>query len=333
MKYMLFNLTVLASFIAVAATKLLGVRNSPLVPECHDTYDNTKQTSIPMQHHQQLRQQLRQQQREIFEIGDMVEVYESKIYQEYSFFAEIGSNVTQHDGSIKYEIRAGPNRDELFQDIDSSSIRAHEPLEFKRRVMCDYGQSLGSSSRLIPCTILAYSYNERQSYYVLGMIDGKARHHDLPMSRIRPIVDMSSALEEEFERLSSSDLPRYDDSNHLRLRGVVELYDDNNYYSAAPLIITSYMKDGKMDLHHTFSSTHLPGVDPEDIRPYHVYGDGTDALCKVDKLRKVTPCTIGSHSITKTGSVSYQVSYLNEGKTLQKFLPFTDVQRILKKKD
>jgi len=329
---MLFDLTVLASFIAVAATKLLGVRNSPLVPECHDTYDNTKQTSIPMQHHQQLRQQLRQQQREIFEIGDMVEVYDRKIHQEYAFFAEVGKiNVTHHDGSIKYAIRAGPDRDELFQDIDSSSIRAHEPLEFKRRVMCDYGQSLGSSSRLIPCTILAYSYNERQSYYVLGMIDGKARHHDLPMSRIRPIVDMSSALEEEFERLSSSDLPRYDDSNHLRLRGVVELYDDNNYYSAAPLIITSYMKDGKMDLHHTFSSTHLPGVDPEDIRPYHVYGDGTDALCKVGELREVTPCTIVSHSMTKTGSVSYQASYLNEGETLEQFLPFTDVKRILKK--
>mmetsp|Transcript_38231 Transcript_38231/g.70140 ORF Transcript_38231/g.70140 Transcript_38231/m.70140 type:complete len:304 (-) Transcript_38231:435-1346(-) len=303
MKYLLFDLTVLSSFIAVAALKLLGVRKSPLAPECRD----------------------------LFETGDMVEVYERKINQEYAFLAEIGSNVTQHDGSIKYEIRAGPNRDELFQDIDSSSIRAHEPLGFKRRAMCDYGKSLGSSLR--PCTILSYSYNERKSYYVLGMIGGKVRHHELPMSRIRPIVDMSSALEEEFERLSSSDLPRYDDSNHLRLRGVVELYDDNNYYSAAPLIITSYMKDGKMDLHHTFSSTHLPGVDPEDIRPYHVYGDGTDALCKVDKLRKVTPCTIGSHSITKTGSVSYQVSYLNEGKTLQKFLPFTDVQRILKKKD
>jgi len=307
MKYMLFNLTVLASFIAVAALKLLGVRKSPLAPECRD----------------------------LFETGDMVEVYERKINQEYAFLAEIGSNVTQHDGSIKYEIRAGPNRDELFQDIDSSSIRAHEPLEFNRRVMCDYGETLGSSSRLTPCTILSYSYNERQSYYVLGMIDGKVRHHELPMSRIRPIVFLSSALEDEFERLTSLDAQRYDDSNHLQLRGVVELYDDTRSYSAAPLIITSYNEDGKIDLYHTFSTTHVPGIDPAIVRPYHTYGDGMDALCKVVKLRKerVTPCTIVSHSITKTGSVSYQVSYLNEGKTLQKFLPFTDVQRILKKKD
>ena len=96
----------------------------------------------------------------------MVEVYERKINQEYvkyAFLTEIRSNVTHHDGSIKYEIRAGPDRDKLLQNIDSSSIRAHEPLEFKRRVMCDYGKSLGSSSRLTPCTILLYSYNERQS--------------------------------------------------------------------------------------------------------------------------------------------------------------------------
>ena len=114
---------------------------------------------------------------------------------------------------------------------------------------------------------------------------------------------------------------------------MVELYDDTLDYSAAPLIIISYKEDGKIVLHHTFSSTRFPGIGPAIVCPYHTYGDGTDALCKVDKLRKVTPCTIGSHSITKTGSVLYQVSYLNEGNTLKKFLPFTDVKRILKKKD
>ena len=132
MKHFPFDLTVLALFIAVAAWQLLGVRNSPLVLECDATYDYTNQTSIPMQYHQQLCQQ----QRDIFEIGDMVEVYERKIYQEYAFFAKIASNGTHHDGSIKYEIRTGPDRDKLFQDIDSSNIRAHEPIEFKRHVMC-----------------------------------------------------------------------------------------------------------------------------------------------------------------------------------------------------
>ena len=335
MKYFPFHLTVSALFIALAAWELLGVRNSPLVLECDYTYDDTNQTSIPRQQHPQLCQE----QRDIFEIGDMVEVYERKIYQEFAFFAEIASNITHHDGSIKYEIRAGPDREKLFQDIDSSSIRAHKPLEFKRRVMCDYGISLGSSSRLTPCTILSYSYNERQSYYVLGMIDGKVRHHELPISRIRPIVFLSSALEGEFERLTSLDALRYDDSNHPQFRGVVELYvfnelyDDTSYYAIAPLIITSYNEDGKIDLHHTFSNTHHPGIDPTIIRPYYIYGEGMNALCKVGKLRKVTPCTIGSHSITTSGSVLYQVSYLNKGKTLKKFLLFTDVQRILKKKD
>ena len=165
------------------------------------------------------------------------------------------------------------------------------------------------------------------------MIDGKVRHHELPMSRIRPIVFLSSALEGEFERLTSLNLLRYDDSNHLQLRGVVEIYNDTSSYCAAPFIITSYNEDGKIDLYHSFSSTHVPGIDPAIVRPYHIYGDGTDALCKVVKLRKVTPCAIVSHSITETGSVSYQVSYLNKGKTWRKFLPFTDVQRILQTKD
>jgi len=275
MKYLLFDLILLASFVAVAL-KLLRVTNSPLAPECNVTYDDSNQESIPTQQHWQVRQQ----QHDIFKIGDMVEVYEPKIYQEYAFFAEISRIITHHNGSIKYDIRAGPNRDELFQDIDSSSIRAHEPLEFKRRVMCDYGQSLGSSSRLSPCTILSYSYNERQSYYVSGMIDGKARRHELPMSRIRPIVDMPSTLEVEFERLTFLDPSSNVDPNNLQLIGVVELYDDTIDYSAAPLIITSYTKDGKIDLHHTFSRTHFPGIDPAIVSPYHVYGVGREHCVK-----------------------------------------------------
>ena len=49
MKYLLFDLTVLTLFIAIAAWELLGVRKSPLVLECDATYDDTNQTSIRRQ--------------------------------------------------------------------------------------------------------------------------------------------------------------------------------------------------------------------------------------------------------------------------------------------
>ena len=86
------------------------------------------------------------------------------------------------------------------------------------------------------------------------MIDGNVCDHELPMSRTIPIVIFSSALEGEFERLTSSDPLRYDDSNHLQLRGMVELYDDTSYCSVAPLVVTLYKEDGKINLHYTFSS-------------------------------------------------------------------------------
>ena len=170
---------------------------------------------------------------------------------------------------------------------------------------------------------------------MLGIVDDEVRHHEMPMSRIRPIVStMSSALEDEFKRLTPSDPPRYDDSNHLQLIGVVELYDDTSY-TAAPLIITSFKEDGTYNLQHTFSSTHFPAVDPAIVSPYHVYGDGTDALCKMGKLDKkiIIPCTVVSHSIANTGCVWYDVSYLDEGKPLENYLPFTYVERILKKRN
>ena len=73
--------------------------------------------------------------------------------------------------------------------------------------MCDYGKSLGSSSSLSPCTILSYSDDKRRSYYLYlsTSMDGEVRHHELPMSIIRPVVYLSSALDHEFERLTSLD--------------------------------------------------------------------------------------------------------------------------------
>ena len=70
-------------------------------------------------------------------------------------------------------------------------------------------------------------------------MDGEIRHPELPMSRIRPIVYLSSALEDEFERLTSLDQSSNADLENLQLIGVVELYD-NTSYSVVPLIITLY---------------------------------------------------------------------------------------------
>ena len=104
------------------------------------------------------------------------------------------------------------------------------------------------------------------------------------------------------------------DPNNLQWNGVVELFDDSSY-SVAPLIITLYKEDGNIDLHQSYLQHHpFLGVDPRIVHTCHIYGDGKKAVCEIGIFRKVhiIPCTEVSHSIMQSGSVSYQVYYLNE---------------------
>ena len=132
----------------------------------------------------------------------------------------------------------------------------------------------------------------------------------------------------------TSDIPsNNDDTNHLKIGSIVELYTDESYFSA-PAIITGFQEE-KSSAHYVlqniFTDTRIPRVDPEFVHPYQVYEDGTRASCNVGALRKIymTPCVIVSHSIRESGIVLYQVSYLNKGETLvDDYLPFSRIQRI-----
>ena len=132
----------------------------------------------------------------------------------------------------------------------------------------------------------------------------------------------------------TSDIPsNNDDTNHLKIGSIVELYTDESYFSA-PAIITGFQEEKSSAyyiLQNIFTDTRIPRVDPEFVHPYQVYEDGTRASCNVGALRTIvmTPCAIVSHSIRKSGSALYQVSYLDKEEILvHDYLPFSRVQRV-----
>ena len=124
-----------------------------------------------------------------------------------------------------------------------------------------------------------------------------------------------------------------DDTNHLKVGSIVELYTNRSDF-AAPAIIKGFQEEkspAHYILQNTITNTRIPRVDPEFVHPYQVYEDGTRASCNVGALRTtvMTPCAIVSHSIRKSGIAIYQVSYLNEKEILvHDYLPFSKVQRI-----
>jgi len=350
MSYLLFDLAVLVSSIAATHSFLRDGGYSLWAPEPDSkvkvTDGNMNQVPVPWQHHDQPGTQ----QHETFATGDYVEVFDPNIHQSCAFFAKIIHEDTQDDGSSKYEIRSFERAREIFQDIEPSRIRAQEHLEFRSRVMCDMGNSIGSSSDLYPCIVLSYADKSTRrpfrgdktpSYYVLTTIHDQVQYLHMPMSRIRPIIHMSSSLEDEFKRLASSD-PSTDDvdvSDHVQVRGVVEFDHDasNRFGYAAPLVITDRTKDGILSLHHTVFARLYSRVIPAYTRPYHVYGSQTKAGCLVGKAdlqlcdKSLIPCTVLSHSTEKSGTVLYQVSYLNkqDGTLVRDQLSFTKVHRVI----
>lgn len=322
-KYWIFDLAVFTSFIAVGL-KLLRGGNSPLP----GTYDDCAEDAfIPSQQHQHQHQQQRE---DVLKIGELVQVFDPEIDQDVAFFGEISATVTHDDSSITYDILAGPNRDQLLQYVGENNIEAHQPLDYNSHAMCYF-----STSEATPCTILSYSDDNRQYYYISAILNGKVRRTQLPISRVRPVIFESPDLECEFKKLHSSEAlihVKSGDSYKLQLSGVAEIHDDGSDY-VAPLIITSYNGDFTLSLKGTFNNTYFHSVEQATIHPYHVYEDGTVALCKVGNVN-TSPCIVESHSVTETGSISYTVSYISESEseTLEAEIPFTNVQRLLKHK-
>ena len=126
------------------------------------------------------------------------------------------------------------------------------------------------------------------------------------------------------------------DSSHLQVGGIVEMYGGKSYF-AFPATITGYKEEKssvKYNLLNAINHAHPSGVAPEFIHPYQVYEDGTQASCNVGAMRKIimTPCTIVSHSVEKSGFILYQVSYLDEGNELfPEHLPFSRIKRYLRR--
>ena len=139
--------------------------------------------------------------------------------------------------------------------------------------------------------------------------------------------------EQQPQGLTFPDTSNDDDSSHLQKGGIVELYGDGSYF-ATPAIIMGIKETPSMkyNLHNSITNQHHSGVDPEFIHPYQVYEDGTEAACNVGALRKIylTPCSVDSHFIKGSGTISYHVSYLNEDDVqVQECLAFGRVQRNL----
>jgi len=125
-----------------------------------------------------------------------------------------------------------------------------------------------------------------------------------------------------------SNIGNSDDSKHLRVGGLVELYGESSYF-AAPAIIRGGTKE-KYNLVNFITNSLPTGVASEFIHPYKIYDKGTFATCNVGVSKEIhlTPCTVVSHLIQKSGSVYYEVSYSNKhGELFPKHLPFSKIQR------
>eukprot|EP00571_Detonula_confervacea_P003548 CAMPEP_0172314210 /NCGR_PEP_ID=MMETSP1058-20130122/21950_1 /TAXON_ID=83371 /ORGANISM="Detonula confervacea, Strain CCMP 353" /LENGTH=211 /DNA_ID=CAMNT_0013028019 /DNA_START=164 /DNA_END=799 /DNA_ORIENTATION=+ len=154
--------------------------------------------------------------------------------------------------------------------------------------------------------------------------------------------DISKASPEDKSepgRMTSPDTSNDDAiASYLKVGSMVELYGAESYF-AIPATIIGYNKEKhstKYNLQNFISNTSQSKVDPEFVHPYQVYEDGTRAYCNVGALHEIymVPCKILSHSINKSGFVSYQVFYSNEeGELFPEYLPFSRVQRDIRRRN
>mmetsp|Transcript_13184 Transcript_13184/g.28616 ORF Transcript_13184/g.28616 Transcript_13184/m.28616 type:complete len:231 (+) Transcript_13184:81-773(+) len=151
---------------------------------------------------------------------------------------------------------------------------------------------------------------------------------------VQVVINASSSSEDVREPLRMSSLdPTSNEDSTFSVGDIVELYGDNSKF-AQPAIITGHKieeSSTEYNLHLLIAKTDPSGVTSEFIHRYQVYDAGTKASCNVGTLEVyMADCWIVSHSIEKSGLISYQVSYLDEEKKLHsKYLPLTSVQRII----
>mmetsp|Transcript_44562 Transcript_44562/g.93516 ORF Transcript_44562/g.93516 Transcript_44562/m.93516 type:complete len:356 (-) Transcript_44562:91-1158(-) len=340
-KYMLFDLAVIISCIAVAAAHRLWFNgNSSIsVPECDAAYDEgeissninqTKgtpilsRTTIP---------------HSSFVVGETVEVYDPNILPSNVFFAEIESTVSKDDGSIKYDVRMGQELDDIYRDIEGTRIRAHDPYGYMTRALCNLGFPR-SNRKDFPCIILSKSApSPAETYYVMvAYKNDQLKYVELPLPRVHPFVNggSSTSFEKEFDSMTkylNHTTPRQENDV---LRGLVELYNPVNEHDSivAPAIITDY-SNGVYNVKHTMHNLDYRGVKPRFLRPYEVIESGTKAICNdgSEKDLSLIECTVVSHFMNKNAILMYKVAYWIEQKEYEydslKLVPSTKVQRAL----
>lgn len=218
-KYLLFDLTVLVVLNCLVAHNRKGLDGLFLAPVCNDettisspttNHQIPTQPTVSRQLEQPTLSQKQQQQRDIpaFKVGDIVEVHDPSIHALYAFFAKISRVVNTSDRSILYKIRAGTNSQyEINKYIDPSNMKKHDTHAFGTLALCDYGEVetsstvhqgeeysfITSSKALAPCTLLGDG--RLDSYYVRVTQNGKMRYQEVPLSRIRIIVQHPYHLE------------------------------------------------------------------------------------------------------------------------------------------
>jgi len=272
-------------------------------------------------------------------IGEWVEIYEPEINSSYAFFAKLLGIVPQDDddGSVKFKIKSGPHALDFVEEVDSTSVRVHEPYELNTPAMCDYSGGKYGPAKLAQCTILSQHDTHSDTYYVLAELEGSVTVQQLPLSRIRRLVDTSP---ENFRSgITHPDATSSMDIGTDRLSGVVELYGDTSMF-AEPAIVTGYHEneesptDFNYNLQHTSTNKHLAKVDPKFVHPYQIYEAGTTALCSIGGFRdkmNIVPCTVHSHSLKDIGFVTYQVSYYREEEKspIMSTISFAEIKRRL----
>ena len=113
---------------------------------------------------------------------------------------------------------------------------------------------------------------------------------------------------------------------------IVELYSDTSYFAIPAIVLEgSSSSNNEYVIENTITHDTLPSVSSKLIHPYQIYADGTRASCNIgiEDTVYMTPCAVRSHVVReKSGLAMYEVSYLENDKLVEEYMPFSRVQRI-----
>lgn len=131
----------------------------------------------------------------IFQVGDIVEVYDPSIHASYAFAAKIKKVINTDDGSTFYDILPGYGRgdNDIINNVRSSVVNEMKLYTSATTTACDIGTS--ESRHFVRCRILSHlksnlGGNNGGWYmvsYQLGSDDALKRTK-LPLSKVQRII-------------------------------------------------------------------------------------------------------------------------------------------------